>query len=201
MSPKSALVLAGLVIVGLIGGTFVWTQQRTLHACAGGGAVAGDIGGPFTLVSETGETVTDADVITQPSLIYFGYTFCPDVCPMDTVRNAETVELLDEMGHEVTPIFITVDPERDTAQVLDDFTFYIHDRMLGLTGSDEQVQGAIKAYRAYARKHDSDDEFYLVDHSTFSYLVLPEEGFVDFYRRDLTAQDMAERVACTLTTV
>ncbi len=201
MSPKLAFSAAAVVVVGLIGGTFVWTQQRTLAACLGGGSVAGDIGGPFTLVSETGETVTDQDVVTKPSLIYFGYTFCPDVCPLDTVRNAEAIDLLGERGYDVKPIFITVDPARDTPQVLDDFTYYIHPEMLGLTGSEEQVGDAIKAYRAFARKHESDDEYYLVDHTTFSYLVLPDVGFVDFYRRDLTPEDLAERVSCTLDAV
>lgn len=201
MSPKFALIAAAVLIAGMLGATFVWTQQRTLAACARGGTVAGDIGGPFTLVSETGETVTDRDVITQPTLIYFGFTFCPDVCPLDTVRNAEAVDLLADMGHEVLPVFISVDPERDTPEALEIYTSYIHDRMLGLTGSQEQVQEAIKAYRAYAQKRDSGDEFYLVDHSTFSYLVLPQTGFADFYRRDLTPEDLASRVACTLDAV
>ncbi len=198
MSPKMALITAAILIVALMGGTYWWTQQRTLAACIGGGAVAGDIGGPFTLVSETGETVTDADVITRPALVYFGFTFCPDVCPLDTVRNAEAIDLLAEMGHDVLPVFISVDPERDTPEVMAEYTSYIHDDMLGLTGSDEQVRAVIKAYRAYAQKQDSDDEFYLVDHSTFSYLVLPQTGFADFYRRGLTPEDLADRVACTL---
>ncbi|MEL7106384.1 MAG: SCO family protein [Pseudomonadota bacterium] len=198
MLDKLAFVVAGITIVAVSIGIYFFTQQRTLAACVGGGTVAGDIGGPFTLVSETGETVTDQDVITRPSLLYFGYTFCPDVCPLDTVRNAEAVDLLAEQGHDVQPVFITIDPERDTPEVVGDFTFYIHDDMLGLSGSVEQVREAVKAYRAYAKKQDTEDEFYLVDHSTFSYLVLPETGFVDFYRRDLTPEDMAERIACTL---
>jgi hypothetical protein len=70
----------------------------------------GEIGGPFTLVSETGETVTDADVITMPTLLYFGYTFCPDVCPLDTVRNAEAVDILEQQGIMVQPVMISVDP-------------------------------------------------------------------------------------------
>ena len=201
MSPKLALIAAATLIIAMMGGTYVWTQQLTLAACVGGGTVAGDIGGPFTLVSETGETVTDADVITRPSLLYFGYTFCPDVCPLDTVRNAEAGDLLTEKGYDVQPVFITIDPERDTPEVVGDFTFYIHEDMLGLSGSVEQVREAVKAYRAYARKQDTEDEFYLVDHSTFSYLVLPETGFADFYRRDLTPEDMAERIACTLDAV
>ena len=201
MSPKLAFAAAGVVIAGLLGGTYLVTQKRTLDACLPGGTVAGDIGGPFTLVSETGETVTEADIITGPTLIYFGYTFCPDVCPLDTARNAAAVDLLKEMGHEVTPVFITVDPERDTPDQLAIFTDNLHEDMVGLTGSEEQVRAAMRAYRAYGQKQEGDDEYYLVDHSTFSYLVLPERGFVDFYRRDLTPEDLAQRVACVLDAV
>jgi protein SCO1/2 len=158
---------------------------------------SGQIGGPFTLVNAAGETVTDADVITEPSLLYFGYTFCPDVCPLDVARNAVAVDLLEERGHEVTPVFISVDPARDTPEVVGDFAANLHPRMIGLTGSPEQVKAASQAYRTYYNAHDDgEDEFYLVDHSTFSYLVLPEHGFVEFFRRDLDPEEMAERIAC-----
>ncbi|MEL6517173.1 MAG: SCO family protein [Pseudomonadota bacterium] len=167
--------------------------QCRATSVAGG---AGEIGGPFTLVSETGETVTDADVITKPTLIYFGYTFCPDVCPLDTVRNADAVDVLETNGHDVLPVFISVDPERDTPQVVADFTANLHPDMLGLTGSPEQVAAASQAYRTYYRKHDDDPDYYLVDHSTFSYFVLPEHGFVEFFKRDLPPEDMAARMAC-----
>ena len=156
------------------------------------------IGGAFTLVDETGRTVTDADVLAQPSLIYFGYTFCPDDCPLDASRNAEAVELLEERGKIVQPVFISIDPERDTPEVLADFTSYLHPRMLGLTGSAEQVQQASRAYKTYYRRQDTDDEYYLVDHSTFTYLTLPGVGFVEYFRRDDTAREMADRVACFL---
>lgn len=159
----------------------------------GGG---GDIGGPFTLVDETGATVTDAQVITKPSLVYFGYTFCPDVCPLDTARNAEVVDLLKERGLDVTPVFISIDPERDTPEVMRDFTDNMHPDMIGLTGSAEQVKAASMAYRTYYKKQDTGDEYYLMDHSTFTYLVLPEVGFVDFFRRETTPAEMADRVAC-----
>jgi protein SCO1/2 len=159
---------------------------------------AGRIGGSFTLVSETGETVTDADVITAPTLLYFGYTFCPDVCPLDTVRNADAVEILAERGHAVTPVFVSVDPRRDTPEVVDDFTANIHENMLGLTGSPDQIDAAAQAYKVYFRAHESEDDYYLVDHSTFSYLVLPGEGFVEFFRRELPAEDMADQIACFL---
>ncbi len=159
-----------------------------------GGTAA--IGGPFELIDTTGATVTDADVITEPALIYFGYTFCPDVCPFDAARNADAVDIMAERGIAARPVFISVDPARDTPEVLADFAGAMHPKMVGLTGSAEQVEAASKAYRTYYRKQESGDEFYLVDHSTFTYLVLPGHGFVEFFRRETTAEDMAETAAC-----
>lgn len=162
-------------------------------------SIAGDggiLGGPFELVNAAGQTVTDKDVITEPSLIYFGYTFCPDVCPLDTARNAEAVDILAERGMSVTPVFISIDPDRDTPDVVGDFAYNLHEKMIGLTGSPEQVAAASKAYKTYYKAHDKSDEFYLVDHSTFTYLVLPDRGFVEFFRRDVSAETVADRVSC-----
>ncbi len=197
-----SVALIGVLVAGV--GVAIWLGQRSASddvfaqcrstAIAGGAA---QIGGPFTLVSETGETVTDQDVITGPSLLYFGYTFCPDVCPLDTVRNAEAVAMLEEDGVMVQPVFISVDPERDTPEALDVFTANVHPRMLGLTGTPEQTDAAARAYRVYYRiNRDGDDPYYLVDHSAFSYLVLPEYGFVEFFNRDLTPAQIAETTAC-----
>ena len=154
------------------------------------------IGGPFTLVNAKGETVTDKDVITEPSLVYFGYTFCPDVCPLDTARNAEAADVLRDRGISVTPVFISVDPNRDTPEVVGDFAANLHEDMIGLTGSEEQVKAASKAYRTYYKRQPGDDDYYLVDHSTFSYLVMPDDGFVEFFRRELSPEDVADRTAC-----
>jgi len=171
------------------------TGEGQFAAC-GAGAVAGDLGGPFTLVNGAGETVTDSQVITEPTLIYFGYTFCPDVCPLDVDRNASAIEILEERGQSVTPVFITVDPARDTVEVVRDFAANMHPRMIGLTGSDAQVMEASKAYRTYFKAHPPVDGEYLVDHSTFSYLVTPEQGFVEFFRRELTPEQMADKIGC-----
>lgn len=161
------------------------------------GQVAGNIGGSFSLINEDGIVVTDRDVIKGPSLIYFGYTFCPDICPLDTYRNAEAVTLLEEDGYDVTPIFITFDPVRDTPEVLKQFTDYMHPKMVGLTGSIDEIKKVAKKYRVYFKKQNTDDsENYLVDHTAFTYLVLPEIGFVDFFRRELTAEQLAEKVSC-----
>ncbi|MBC6437955.1 MAG: SCO family protein [Rhodobacteraceae bacterium] len=156
----------------------------------------GSIGGPFQLVDGTGAPVTDADVITGPTLIYFGYTFCPDVCPLDAVRNAEAVDILAEQGQSVTPVFITVDPARDTPEVVKNFAANIHPDMIGLTGTPEQTHAASQAYRTYYRIHNTDDAFYRVDHSTFTYLVFPEHGLAEVFRRDLSPAQMAERLRC-----
>ena len=198
---KIAVGATVLVAVGL--GATLWfavmqKPDQAALACSGNQIAGGSnvIGGPFELVDENGTTVTDKDVFTEPSLVYFGYTFCPDVCPLDNSRNAEAVELLEATGYQVQPVFISIDPDRDTAEVVKEFTDYLHPRMLGLTGSHEQVKAASQAYRTYYKKNESDDEFYLVDHSTFTYLVLPETGFVEFFPRETTAEEMAEITAC-----
>ncbi|MCC1491181.1 SCO family protein [Cognatishimia sp. F0-27] len=200
--PRLALISATVTVLALIGGVafILWGQDADdqFAQCRGSTVAggAGQIGGPFELLNGAGETVTDADVITEPSLVYFGYTFCPDVCPLDVARNAEAVDILTERGVSVTPVFISIDPKRDTPDVVDDFAANMHEKMIGLTGSEDQVKAASQAYRTYYRAEDSDDEYYLVDHSTFTYLVLPEQGFVEFFRREVTPDEMADRVAC-----
>jgi protein SCO1/2 len=194
--------LAAAAVLAVIGGSVAWTFLRApddvFAECRGSVVATGtaSIGGPFTLVSETGTTVTEADVITKPSLVYFGYTFCPDICPFDAARNADAVDILAERGYDVLPVFISVDPQRDTPERLAEFTDYMHPAMIGLSGSEEQVRAASQAYKTYFRKQDGDDAFYLVDHSTFTYLVLPEQGFVEFFRRETTPEEMAEATAC-----
>ena len=198
---KTFAALAATGLAAFIGGAFVLTQLHApadrFEACRATSVAGGDIGGAFTLVDHNGKTVTDQDVITGPTLIYFGYTYCPDFCPMDTERNAIAVEILDERGVEVHPVFVTIDPERDTPELLAEYAQSFHPRMTGLTGSLEQVAAASRAYKTYYKKQDSDDdEFYLVDHSTFSYLVFPEEGFVELFRRDTAPDALADQIAC-----
>ncbi|MEM6938681.1 MAG: SCO family protein [Pseudomonadota bacterium] len=187
----AAVFLAGTFWLTVLGGG----SDDQFAECRSS-SVAGDIGGPFELVNAAGETVTDEDVITDPTLIYFGYTFCPDVCPLDVDRNAMAVEILEDQGKIVTPMFITIDPQRDTPEVVGEFAGYMHPRMIGLTGSPEQVKAASQAYRTYYKAHPPVDGEYLVDHSTFSYLVMPETGFVEYFRREMTPTDVAEKLSC-----
>lgn len=195
-------VTAAVVLTALVGGAWVATMSGTsddrFATCRASQVASGSaqIGGPFELLNANGETVSDKDVIIAPSLIYFGYTFCPDVCPLDTARNAEAIDLLEESGHLVTPVFISIDPARDTPDVVGDFAANLHERMIGLTGSPEQVKAVSQAYKTYYKAHPAEDEYYLVDHSTFSYLVLPEHGFVEFFRRDTSPEDIADTIGC-----
>ncbi|MBI6629473.1 SCO family protein [Pontibaca salina] len=205
MKPIHAIVAAIVVLVIAVAGAVWWRTMASddgdkFAQCRGGQIAGGaaQIGGPFELVNAQGQTVTDTEVITQPTLIYFGYTFCPDVCPLDVARNAAAVDILEERGQMVTPVFISIDPKRDTPKVVGDFADNMHQRMVGLTGSPEQVKAASQAYKTYYNAHPAEDDFYLVDHSTFSYLVLPDSGFVEFFRRDTGPEEMADKIGCYL---
>lgn len=196
-------IYAGTALAGVLAflGASVWyvlsnRVDDAFSECRQGQVAGGDIGGPFTLVNTQGQTVTDKDVLTKPSLVYFGYTFCPDVCPLDMSRNVEAVDLLAERGIEVTPVFVSIDPERDTSEVLAGYAENLHPSLIALTGSADQVRTASQAYKTFYQKQETGDEYYLVDHSTFTYLVLPEKGFVDFFRREVTSEQMSEAVAC-----
>jgi protein SCO1 len=193
---------AATATIALLGGLFTYVQlnraEDAFAECRQGQVAGGDIGGPFTLVNTAGQTVTDKDVLTKPALIYFGYTFCPDVCPFDMARTVEAVDLLAARGIDVTPVFISIDPERDTPEALADYAANMHPALVALTGSADQVRAASQAYKTYYRRQESEDEFYLMDHSTFTYLMLPDIGFVDFFRREITSDQMADSVACFL---
>jgi len=194
-----AIATAAIVAVGLGAGAYIAFSGGNAFAECGGGMATGGatIGGPFTLVSETGETVQDTDIITRPTLIYFGYTFCPDVCPTDVAVMAQAASILEENGAPVNTAFVSVDPARDTPEVVGDFTGLMHDDMIGLTGSEEQVAAAAKAYKVYYQKAEGDDpEYYLMDHSAFIYLMAPNEGFLQVYRRGETPESIAENVGC-----
>lgn len=196
-----AIAAAVLVVFGLvIGGLAVFRDggDDQFASCSGGTVADGtaSIGGPFELTNGAGARVTDADVITKPTLVYFGYTFCPDFCPTDLARNALAAELAAEHGDDVGLVFITIDPERDTPEVASEYASYIHPEMVGLSGSAEDVEAAAAAYRVYARKSGDDPEFYLMDHSTFTYLAAPGHPFLEFYPSAATPEDIADSVAC-----
>ncbi len=168
-------------------------------ACSGDQLISGEakIGGPFELVNSAGRTVSDRDVIVEPSLVYFGFASCPEVCPLDNARNAAAIELLAELDVAAQTVFISIDPERDSPQVMAEYSPMFHERMISLTGTPEQVRAAASAYRVYySRRPLTKSGNYMMDHSTFTYLVLPKKGVGDFFRREDTPEQIADNVAC-----
>ncbi len=203
VSTKSLAVAAAATLAILLTATYSLTRKSGLDAFSAcrTSKVSGvaTIGGAFTLTDEDGRQVSERDIMSKPALVYFGYAYCPDVCPTDMARNAEAVDVLEEQGYEVTPVFISVDPKRDTPEVLKEWTDYMHPRMIGLTGTEEQIRAVAKEYKTFYQIPDAPaDENYLVDHMTQTYLMLPGVGFADFFSREETADAVAERTACFL---
>ncbi|WP_427454088.1 SCO family protein [Litorimonas sp. WD9-15] len=161
------------------------------------------IGGPFTLVDTTGATVTEADLLGKPHLIYFGFAFCPDVCPTALSKLGAAETLLGERGDEVGYILFTVDPERDTAEKLAEYVAFdpFPRGLKGFTGTPEQVDAAKAVYRVASSKIMPDGSpvpegnmDYTVDHSDIIYLMGADGQFVDFFSARSTPQDIAIRV-------
>jgi protein SCO1/2 len=201
MTRSTAFLAASVVLLGLAAGwyfTMGGAGADPFADCRSGQVAGGaaTIGGPFTLTDETGAEVTDAQVITEPTLVYFGYSFCPDVCPLDLSRNALAAQELADRGVEVGQVFVTVDPARDTTEVVRDFTDAIDPTLVGLTGTPEQIDAAAKAYKVYYRRNGDDPDYYLMDHSSFTYLMAPETGFLEFYPSNATPEAVAESAAC-----
>lgn len=153
------------------------------------------IGGPFTLVDQDGRTVTNADFSGRWLLVYFGFTFCPDVCPTALSRNADAIDLLGEQGEQVTPVLISVDPQRDTPEKLKEYVHFFHPRTVGLTGTPQQIAAVAKEYRVfYAKSPGNTPETYLIDHSSLTYLIGPDGKFVEFFSHGTSAEEMANRI-------
>ncbi|MDV7338424.1 SCO family protein [Terasakiella sp. A23] len=156
------------------------------------------IGGAFELVDHKGNTVTDEDLHGSYTLVNFGYTFCPDVCPTGLQTAASALELLPmRKSNKVISLFITVDPERDTPEVMAEYIKHFHKSLIGLTGSLDQIKQAAKAYKVYYKKIVEDgspaDE-YLMDHSAFQYLMGPDGKFVTHFRHGISPEDMAQKL-------
>lgn len=196
---RIALISAAVLVAGGLGAGAWWAlgPGDDLAECREGGAVTGaSIGGPFTLTRSDGARVTSAEVFDRLSLLYFGYTHCPDFCPADAANMAAVTDILAQRGVSVRPVFVTIDPARDTEEVVGAFVANFHPEMVGLTGSAEDIAAAAKAWRVYYAKSGDDPEYYLMDHSTFTYLVDPERGFIDFFRHGEDPEAVADRVAC-----
>ena len=152
------------------------------------------IGGPFALVDQNGVRRTDADFRGKVMLVYFGFTYCPDICPTDLQAIGLVLDRLGRDADRVQPLFVTVDPERDTAQHLAEYVPLFHPRLIGLTGSGEAVRKAANAYKVYFAKVPIGKEAsdYTVDHTAFIYLMDRDGNYLGFFPPGTTADRMVE---------
>lgn len=196
---RAAYAMIALLLAG-VGGVLWWRGWAPSLSDIGVTMPGGvSVGGPFTLVNTAGETVTEASFRGRWMLVYFGYTFCPDVCPTELQTMSAALDRLGPLGAKVVPVFITVDPERDTPAALAEYTKLFDERLVGLTGSKEQVAGAAKSYRVYyARAKAKDNSDYLMDHSSFIYLVGPDGGFRALFRHGMTVPELADAMKARL---
>ena len=154
--------------------------------------------GDFYLIDEEGLKVSSHSILDSPSLLYFGYTYCPDICPFDLMRNSEVVELLDQENIKIKPLFISVDPARDSPARLKDFTSFHHPNMIGFTGSEEQIDSVKNIYKVYSEIPDDTSKDYTVNHSTFSYFILPQDGVQTYFTRKENSQKIADTIKCII---
>lgn len=150
------------------------------------------VGGPFALTDQDGKPFTNSDLLGEFAMLYFGFTHCPDICPDELEKLAEAVDLVDKWtGVQLRPVFISVDPERDTPPLVKSYVKEFHPRMVGLTGDLDSVKKTSKAYRVYYSKTGDSATDYLVDHSIIHYLINPAGEFVTFFSKSYSADQMA----------
>ncbi len=159
-----------------------------------------ELGGPFRLVDQDGVLRTDVDFKGKYMLVYFGYSFCPDVCPTGLYSMTEALNVLGAQADEIQPLFITVDPERDTPSHLKRYLKNYHPKMIALTGSKEQVTAAKKAYKVYAAKAEPDGTStdYLMDHSSVIYVMDRQGRFVTHFNHATPVEEMVRVLKATI---
>ena len=185
----TAVLLAVLVICGML---LYQLYQRTLNSGGSGQAL---VGGPFELTDQDGNAVTDQSFKGKLMLIYFGFTFCPDACPTALGVMSAALDKLDVAADRVVPILITVDPARDTPPVLKDYVSNFHPRMVGLTGTPEQIAKVAKEYRVfYAKAPGTAPDEYLMDHTLLIYLMDGDGKYLAHFGPDATADQIAKEI-------
>ncbi len=198
---KRAIIIFLVGLLVLLGGAAAYlltapaTTVTRLPSQAGSGTP--EIGGAFELVDQSGATRTQVDFAGRHMLVYFGYTYCPDVCPTSLSIVSQALDLLEaetgSLEDRVVPVFVTVDPARDDVPAMAAYAEHFHPRLVALTGSDEQIAAAAKAYRVYYRKaEDPSASEYLMDHSSFIYLMGPDGTYVSHFAHNASPQEVAE---------
>jgi protein SCO1/2 len=189
IAPVHRMFLAAIAVLALLGGTVF-----VLHSPAVGPSVPG---GPFALTAPDGRSMTDRSLQGRWSLVYFGYTNCPNVCPMTLGAIATILQELGPLADEIQPIFITLDPERDTPQRIDEFTKAFDARIIGLGGPPAEIAAAAHAYHVFFRKVPGDaPDSYFIEHSSYIFLMDPQGRYVTLFTSDQAEapDELAQRI-------
>lgn len=191
-----------VVLAALVGGAMLAMSLKPGQPVSPNSATTGiaAIGGPFELTDQNGQRVSDKDFRGKLLLIYFGYTFCPDVCPAGLQVISAALDKLGAKADQVTPVFISLDPERDTPAKLKDYLSSFNRRLVGLTGTPEEIAKVAKEYRAYFKKVPDEKHpgEYSVDHTSIIYLMGRDGAFVSHATHATSVDKLAEQIARAL---
>ncbi len=182
-----AAFAAGFVALTILAVILLVPQGRT--------ARPGGIGGPFTLTNQDGRTVTERDFAGAPHLVFFGFTHCPDVCPTTLQQISDVLRALGPKGDRLKVAFVSVDPERDTPEALKTYLASFDPRISGLTGTPEQVEATVKAYRGYMRNVPGKDGDYVMEHTALVYVMDAHNDFVSALNLARPPQETAAELA------
>lgn len=181
-----AAFMFGLVALGIV---------AVLTLTPGGREVApSSVGGPFALTDHHGERVTHEDFRGQPHLLFFGFTHCPDVCPTKLFEISQVLEHTAQQGRDLRALFITVDPERDTPELMRAYVQSFDDRILGLTGTQEEIDEVVRTFRAYKRRVPLDDGDYTMDHTALVYIMSGRGEFIASLNTAQAPEDAAREL-------
>ena len=198
---KFTALLPGLLISAVLVAGFLWyvnVYVKIGPPAVTSGIVQGegqaDIGGPFSLIDHNGVRRTEADFLGKYTLIFFGYTYCPDICPTTLAVLSAALREMGETADRVVPVLVSVDPARDTPEVMRTYLSAFGPRFVGLTGSEEEIAEVARVYRVYYQSHAQDGPDYTVDHSSVIYLMGPDGNFITNYTLEAGPQEIAADV-------
>lgn len=193
--PFRIAVLAGAIFLVALAAWFAtsrWTAPLPITGSSGKAL----IGGPFALVDHHGTEVTDEDYRGRLLLVYFGYTFCPDVCPLELDTMGRALDLLGRDAGQIQPLFITIDPGRDTPQIMADYVAHFHPGLVGLSGSAARIREVAGAYRVFTRKAEdgADRRDYFMDHSSYVFVMDRDGQYLRHFSATTSAEEMARGI-------
>lgn len=192
-SRRSLIFAIGAVLVALsVGGAALFIGSDGRLGPIGSGKAL--VGGPFELTNQDGKRVKSSDFAGKYMLVVFGYTYCPDICPSELQVVSAALDEIGPSADRIQPVFVTVDPTRDTPQVMKDYVANFHPGFVGLTGSEEDISAIAKAYRVYYRKAEQADPSipYLMDHTTLVYLMGPNGEYLTHFAYGTNVASLAD---------